>query len=160
MNKTTILSVLLIISAMSFAQNNDYVSSLKAKAEQGDAEAQFELCNYYAKRNIDASDIDNAVDYLLQAAENDYPEALYELGCCYKDGALGLPVWPEKAKLYLFRASELGYGHAKAALEVMTNDYKIFRRGIRKSVFNQIISVAPQSKSEYYNNYKSRFIQQ
>lgn len=141
----------------SFAQ---YIQSLKSRAEQGDAEAQFALCRCYVIGQGVDCDNNMALNYLLLAAENEYPEALYELGCCYKDGALGLPVWEEKAKEYLFRASELGYTKAKEGLWKLTKEYKPFRKGMRRSVYKQIISVAPQSQTTSYKSNRSKFIGQ
>lgn len=152
MKKLTILLVFGMVGVMSYAQN---IQLLKSRAEQGDAEAQFRLCCYY----VSMDDNTTALSYLLQAAENEYPEALYELGCCYKEGALGLPVWIEKAKEYLFRANEFGCGKAKVELDKLTKEYnKPSRRVIRRRVYKQIISVAPQSKTNDYKNKKSKLI--
>ncbi len=152
MKKLTLSVVLSIVGMISFAQD---IHSLESRAEQGDAEAQFGLCRYY----VSMDDNTTAFSYLLQAAENEYPEALYELGCCYKDGALGLPVWNEKAKEYLFRANELGCDKAKVELDKLTEEYnKPSRRVIRSRVYKQIISVAPQSQTIDYKNKKSKLI--
>lgn len=158
MKKFVALFVLCIVGKISFAQS--YSDILKSKAELEDAKKQYSLYYYYANRNFEESDIGMAVSYLLQAAENEYPEAMYELGCCYKDGALGLPVWPEKAKEYLFRASELGYSAAKEKLDDLTKEYEKDRKRIRRAVCDQIISVAPQSHQSKYKDNKSRFIRQ
>ena len=154
MKRLTILLVFGMLGVMSYAQD---FQLLKSRAEQGDAEAQFRLCHYY----ISMDDNVTALNYLLQAAENEYTEALYELGCCYKDGALGLPIWHEKAKEYLFRANELDYGKAKVELDKLTKEYnKPSRRVIRRHVYKQIISVAPQSQLGKYNDNKRQFIKQ
>ena len=159
MKRFAILLVFCIVGIMSFAQRYD-ITSLKSKAEQGDAEAQFTLCHYYAKGIGVNRDNTMALNYLLLAAENNYPEALYELGCCYKDGALGLPVWKEKAKDYLSRACELGYSKATESLGELTKDYKPFRRGIRRSVYKQTISIAPQSQVTSFKSNRSKFMGQ
>lgn len=152
MKKISIIVFLFCVTMMSFAQD---IQLLKSRAEQGDAEAQFRLCRYYVSMDDDVM----ALNYLLQAAENEYPEALYELGCCYKDGALGLPVWHEKAKEYLFRANELGYDKAKVELNILTKEYnKPSRRVIRRRVIKQTMAVAPQSKAPNYQSKKSSFI--
>ena len=142
------------VGLMSFAQSDD-LQMQKAKAEQGDAEAQFRLCRYH----VSMDDNVTALSYLFQAADNEYPEALYELGCCYKEGALGLPIWNEKAKEYLFRANELGYGKAKVELDKLTKEYnKPSRRVIRRRVYKQVISIAPQSQTMDYQNKRSKFV--
>lgn len=154
MKKLTLSVVLSIVGMISFAQD---IQSLESRAELGDAEAQFRLCRYY----VSMDDNTTAFSYLLQAAENEYPEALYELGCCYKDGALGLPVWNEKAKEYLFRANELGCDKAKAKLDQLTEEYnKPSRKVIRRRVYKQIISVAPQSQQSKFSDKMREFIRQ
>lgn len=158
MKRFVILFVLCIVGMISFAQN--YSDILKSKEKQGDAKEQYNLYYYYANRNFEESDIGMAVSYLLQAAENEYPEAMYELGCCYKDGALGFPVWPEKAKEYLFRASELGYSAAKEKLDDLTKEYEKDRKRIRRAVCDQIISVAPRFQQDKYSENKKHFLKQ
>lgn len=158
MKKFVVLFVLCIVGKISFAQS--YSDILKSKAELEDAKKQYSLYYYYANRNFEESDIGVAVSHLLQAAENEYPEALYELGCCYKDGLLGLPVWPEKAKEYLFRASEMGYSAAKEKLYDLTKDYEKDRKRIRRAVCNQIISVAPKSRQGIFDDNKRQFVRQ
>ena len=157
MKRLTFLIALCIMVMATFAQD---IQELQALAEQGDASAQFALCGcYITGRGVEA---DNAIalSYLLQAAENDYPEALFELGCCYKDGALGLPIWEEKAKQYIFRAHELGFGGAKEKLEEMTEEYEKHAKGVRRAVYNQTISVAPRENYFKYSENKKRLIRQ
>ena len=157
MKRLALLLVLCIMDMATFAQN---FQELQTRAEQGDAAAQFELCRCYTIGNGVESNNSIAVGYLLQAAENDYPEALYELGCCYKDGALGLPVWDEKAKEYLFRAFELGYKDAKNKLEELTEEYEKETKKVRRSVYKQTLLVAPREKHFRYSENKTQLIRQ
>ena len=157
MKSLVVLIILCFLSVVSYAQD---ISSLQLRAEQGDASAQFALCRYYViGQGVEADDA-MALGYLMQAAENDYPEALYELGCCYKDGALGLPVWEEKAKQYIFRAHELGYDGVKEKLEEMTEEYEKQAKGVRRAVYNQTILVAPREQYFKYSENKKRLIRQ
>lgn len=158
MKNYIILLAIFFTGMAAIAQEYD-ITALKSKAEQGDASAQYALClRYLNGQGVEAND-EIALSYLLQAAENDYPEAVYELGCCYNKGALGLPVWKEKAKDFLFHASELGYEIAKTELQELTKDYKLPRKGIRKAVYKQTISVAPKSLSNDFSNYKTKLLE-
>jgi len=179
MKKFTLLLVLCMLGIMSFAQGYNTqnlhnrprpntnqgsfvqdIQSLKSSAEQGDAEAQYTLSYYYTHGVQVKKDTDMAINYLLLAAENEHPKALYMLGCYYHYGSLGLPMWEDKAKECLFRASELGYSDAEKELENLTRDYKPFRKRIRRSVYKQTILVAPQSRQSKYSDKKRDFIRQ
>lgn len=157
MKKITLSIAFCLAGMMSFAQD---ISLLKLRAEQGDASAQFALCGCYITGHGVEADNTIALSYLIQAAENDHPEALYELGCCYKDGALGLPVWEEKAKKYLFRAFELGVNDAGDKLEDLTEDYENQAKRVRRAVYNQTILVAPREQYFKFSENKKRLIRQ
>ena len=157
MKRLTFLIALCVMVMATFAQD---IQELQALAEKGDASAQFALCGCYITGHGVEADNAIALSYLIQAAENDYPEALYELGCCYKDGTLGLPVWEEKAKEYLFRAFELGYSNAEDILDDLTDNYEKQAKRVRRAVYKQIISVAPNSQYFKYSEKKRRFIRQ
>ena len=58
----------------------------KASAEQGDAEAQFNLGWCYDDGRGVAKDYVEAVKWYRQAAEQGHPEAQFNLGCCYANG--------------------------------------------------------------------------
>ena len=58
----------------------------KASAEQGDAEAQFNLGWCYDNGRGVAKDYVEAVKWYRQAAEQGHPEAQFNLGCCYANG--------------------------------------------------------------------------
>lgn len=54
------------------------------KAEQGDAEAQFALGEYYYRGDKDREqDYEQAVYWYRKAAEQGHASAQYNLGCCY-----------------------------------------------------------------------------
>lgn len=144
MKRFAFLITFCIMVMATFAQD---VQELQVLAEQGDAAAQCQLYCCYVK---DSCNIDEAVAYLLLSAENDYPAALYWVGCLYIDGKYGFPIWEEKAKEYLFRAYELGYEDAKDKLEELTEEYEKEAKKVRRAVYRQTISVAPR---EYYFKY-------
>ena len=58
----------------------------KAKAEQGDAEAQFSLGYCYDDGRGVAKDKAKAVKWYRKAAEKNYAPAQSNLGCCYDNG--------------------------------------------------------------------------
>ncbi len=58
----------------------------KAKAEQGDAEAQFSLGFCYDDGRGVAKDAVEAVKWYRKAAEQGHPEAQFNLGYCYANG--------------------------------------------------------------------------
>lgn len=144
MKRLAFLMALCIMGLATFAQD---IQELQALAQQGDAAAQCQLYCCYIK---ESRNIDEAVQYLLLSAENDYPEALYRVGCLYINGKYGFPLWEEKAKEYLFRAYELGYKDAKYKLEELTEEYEKEAKKVRRAVYRQVISVAPR---EYYFKY-------
>lgn len=136
MKRLIILAIVIIAGITCYAQKYD-ITTLKEKAEQGDAKAQYDLYDRYISGITVKKDNDMALYYLCQSADNDYPEALYKLGFYYKIGELGLPVWKEKAYDYLFRAYELGNKSAKSALNDKELNYAVNVREIRKAIKKQ-----------------------
>jgi len=82
----------------------------KLAAEQGLAEAQFNLAHILVDEDISAV---AAAEWMQKAAEQGLADAQYLLGIIYTEG-IGVPVNHAKAKLWLQRASE--QGQADAAL--------------------------------------------
>ncbi len=58
----------------------------KAKAEQGDAEAQFNLGFCYDDGRGVRKDYGEAVKWYRKAAEQNFAPAQFNLGCCYANG--------------------------------------------------------------------------
>lgn len=80
--RALITGVLLLVS-LSFAQDPELVN----KAEQGDAEAQYNLGVIYALGNKDIRKDDaEALKWLKSAADQGYAEAQYRLGVMYVTG--------------------------------------------------------------------------
>lgn len=157
MKRLSILLVLCTINLMAFAQMYD-IPSLEAKAEQGDAKAQYDLYFCYANGIEVKKDENIALSYLFQSAENDNPEALYQLGLYYRTGEMGLPKWEEKALDYFSRSSELGYQAAQRELASLTEMYRRQRHHLRKKIYKQTLSVIPASELNNYENNKSKLI--
>ena len=78
----------------------DQFNTIKAKAEKGDAEAQYDLGVYYGNGQGVAKDEIEAVNWYRKAAEQNYVEAQYNLGFCYYNGQGVAQDYAEAAKWY------------------------------------------------------------
>jgi len=79
---------------------------IKAKAEKGDAEAEFNLGNHYSKFDSGVpTDAAEAAKWYRKAAEQNYAKAQYELGLCYRTG-VGVPEDDVEAVKWLCKAAE------------------------------------------------------
>src|ERR1017187_10354791 len=88
-----VFTLLLLLSAVVFrlpAQQTEtdrkQVEEIKAKAEAGDAAAQFNLGFSYAQGEGVAKDEVEAVKWFRKAAEQNHAKAQYNLGFCYHNG--------------------------------------------------------------------------
>ncbi len=72
----------------------------KAKAEKGDAEAQFNLGYSYKYIQGDPKDAVEAVKWFRKAAEQNHAHAQYSLGCCYEHGTGVLEDFVEACKWF------------------------------------------------------------
>ena len=90
-----------------------YEKNLPA-AEQGDAEAQIAVANFFSGRgNSD----EEAVKWYRRAAEQEHPEAQYELGLRYKYGS-GVEKDETEAVKWYRKAAEQGHDLARNALGI------------------------------------------
>lgn len=87
----------------------------KVKAEQGDAQAQYEVGYAGGKSCNTWQGYRQALGWLLKAAEQGHPGAMYQLGKCYFLG-LGLLQDHTAARSWLERAAGLGDGDAPRRL--------------------------------------------
>ena len=82
------------------------VDVTRLRAEQGDAEAQFQLAVIYQNGRLVPQDQPQAREWLLKAAERGHVKAMFNLGVTYGDG-LGVPVDDAEAfKWYQAAANE------------------------------------------------------
>jgi len=79
-------------------------------AEQGDAESQYKVGNYYCVRR----DYTQAIKYYKLSAEQNHPKALNEVGCSYYFGNGVNQNYKKAFEYYLLSAEQkclLGYGN-------------------------------------------------
>ena len=96
-------------------QQPESVEGLLEKAEQGDAQAQYDLAVHYANRGAGQLAADEAVHWLRQAAEQGHVEAQSDLGLLYQRG-LGVPQDSAEAAKWMRRAAEQGHALSQADL--------------------------------------------
>jgi len=80
---------------------------LRRSAAQGDPEAQFQLARLYEKGIGVPGDLARALSLYQAAADQDFPDAVNEMGFFYFNGALGLPIDQAKALELFRRAADL-----------------------------------------------------
>jgi TPR repeat protein len=85
---------------------------LRARAEKGDAEAQYKLGLRYAKGEGVAQDHDDAVRWYRRAAEQGDVKAQFNLGVCYAKGE-GVP--QDRVQAYAWFNLAAAQGHKDAA---------------------------------------------
>ncbi|MDD4393309.1 MAG: trypsin-like peptidase domain-containing protein [Desulfobacterales bacterium] len=104
-----ILVVLLFISAQAMAESKQLdFDTVKILAEQGDAEAQFNMAMMYGNGKGVPKDLKEAVHWLKKAAERGHIKAQSCLGGLYVDGDEGLPQDYEKGVYWYTKAAEAG----------------------------------------------------
>ncbi len=95
--------------------DDEDVECLRNEAEQGDAEAQFELGQMYYIGNGVEEDDEKAVFWYRKAAEQSNMEAQYWLGKMYELGS-GVKQDDEQAVFWYRKSAEQGHGEAQEAL--------------------------------------------
>ncbi|NOX75849.1 MAG: sel1 repeat family protein [Gammaproteobacteria bacterium] len=108
-------------TALSWVDQGEYskaVEVFKKLAQQGNAEAQYNLAMLY--RNGTGVDRDNkqSAMWFRRAAEQDVPDAQYMLGNSYDNGE-GVPKSTKWAFIWYRKAAELGHALAQINLGVM-----------------------------------------
>jgi hypothetical protein len=89
-----------VVLFFSLATRADDVTDLTAKADKGDAEAQFQLGQRFAAGKDVAKDETKALQWFLKAAAQDHGKAQVSLGSIYAHG-FGVPQdWAESIKWY------------------------------------------------------------
>ena len=103
------------------ARSGDYVTALKEwrpLAQQGDADAQYNLGTMYRKGDGVLQDYQEALKWYRLAAEQGYPSAQYNLGSKYRKGEGILQDYKEAVKWYRLSA-EQGHANSQTSLGVM-----------------------------------------
>ena len=101
------------------AANDELIGQLLRRAEQGEAEAQAELCaKYTALGDASPPDVTAVVKWCRRAAEDGYAEGQFGLGVMIFLGQ-GVPKDNAEAVKWYRRASEQGHARAQATLGAM-----------------------------------------
>ncbi len=96
------------------------LSELFAKAEQGDAKAQFKLGSRYEYGNGVEQSYEKAVKWYRKAAEKKNAEAQFKLGHCYEQGK-GVSPSNEEAIRWYKRAGQQGDAIARERARLLLN---------------------------------------
>ncbi|KAF9976052.1 hypothetical protein BGZ73_009211 [Actinomortierella ambigua] len=107
-------------SDTSFSERRTQVDlfQLKQKAEQNDANAQFELAER-CERGADDDSLEDAFFWYLRAARQKHPKAQYRLGEIYLRGSSTTPKSYAVAALWIHRAALLGLADAQFSLALI-----------------------------------------
>ena len=99
-----VYSVFTVVGSWDHELSDEYRGDRAKAAEQGHADAQYDLgCCYYNGEGV-PRDMAKAVEWFRKAAEQGYADAQYNLGVCYYNGeGIGKDLkeavlWLEKAK--------------------------------------------------------------
>ena len=102
----------------------DYATALKAwqpLAQQGDANAEYNLGLLYARGQGVPQDYKQAAAWYEKAAQQDVPAAEYNLGVMYANGQ-GVPANPQEASKWFLKAAQKGVGEAVAGLATVYSE--------------------------------------
>ena len=102
---------------------------LTRAAEAGSAEAQFELAKLYEKGLGVPQNPDRALELYLQAAEQDFADALNDLGFIFFQGGLNVTRDPSRALEYFEQAANMRQPQAMFNFAAMIDDGNIAGRG-------------------------------
>ena len=114
MKRVMVFFVVLLSCHVIYGQMTDAVHEILIKAEQGDAEAQYNLgVSYYNGEGV-AQDYAEAVKWWRKAAEQGYADAQYNLGLSYYT-----KFYQQDKALELFKAAAR-QGHKEAQKTLIT----------------------------------------
>ncbi len=105
------------------------VAFLERAAAAGSAEAQFELAKVYERGTGVPPDPARALDLYQAAADQDYADAINDLGFLHYQGGLGLAPDPQKALELFERAADLRHPQAQFNFAALIDDGLIDRKG-------------------------------
>ena len=114
-----VAGVLLVVATyVAAAQTGQDVATLKAKAESGDAKAQYNLGFMYDKGLGVPQDATQALHWYGKAAEQGHVNAQFHLGTLYEQG-LGVAQDNALAASWYRKSAEQGLDHAQYRLSLM-----------------------------------------
>lgn len=105
------------------------VSFLQTAADAGSPEAQFELAKLYERGTGVAVDHAKALALYRTAADQDFADAINDLGFLHYQGGLGLPADPQKALTFFERAADLRHPQAQFNFAALIDDGLIADKG-------------------------------
>ena len=91
------------------------IVDLKARAESGDAQSQFELGFNYLNKTKESFNTSEAVLWLRKSADQGFAAAQTMLGVCYEEG-ISFPVNTVEAVKWYRKAADQGFDQAQVAL--------------------------------------------
>lgn len=110
-----IATAMLLSAAMSQASSEALFERKLVAAQNGDAEAQYDVGYRYEKgRGVDGDD-ELALDWYKKSADNGIAKAQYKVGCFYMKGT-AIDEDPEQAKIWLQKSADQGYAPAQYQL--------------------------------------------
>ena len=134
-----ILLAALAIASTGATLQADELADLTAKADKGEAEAQFELGRRYQAGTGVAKDEAQALHWFLKAAQRDHAKALVSLGSIYAHGFGVKEDWAESIRWYRLAALQgdriaqhnlgLDYNHGHGVERDLTEAARWFRLG-------------------------------
>lgn len=105
------------------------VQFLERAAAAGSPEAQFELGKLYERGTGVAVDHVRALELYRAAADQDFADAINDLGFMHYQGILGLPADPQVALRYFERAADLRHPQAQFNFAALIDDGHIANKG-------------------------------
>lgn len=105
------------------------VAFLEKASAAGSAEAQFELAKVYERGTGVPVNEARALELYQTAADQDFADAINDLGFLHYQGGLGLPADPEKALTYFERAADLRHPQALFNFAALIDDGLIDSKG-------------------------------
>ncbi|MCB1339511.1 MAG: caspase family protein [Pseudooceanicola sp.] len=105
------------------------VAFLERASKAGSPEAQFELAKLFERGTGVERDEARALELYQAAAEQDFADAINDLGFLHYQGGLGLPADPKKALEYFERAADLRHPQAQFNFAALIDDGLIPSKG-------------------------------
>lgn len=105
------------------------VAFLERAARAGSPEAQFELAKLFERGTGVERNEARALELYRAAAEQDFADAINDLGFLHYQGGLGLPADPQRALTFFERAADLRHPQAQFNFAALIDDGLIPSRG-------------------------------